>query len=71
MRVLPVPVVVYPIGQDKQAASLLAVAPDFAYFPAAQAVIVPVQALEVNPGVEPYVPAGQGVHAAVVASPIE
>ena len=59
------------MGQDAQAASPLAVAPDFAYFPATQAVIVPVQALEVNPAVKPNVPAGQGVHAAVVASPIE
>jgi len=45
----------------------LAVAPDFAYFPEVQAVIVPVQALEDKPVVEPNVPAGQGVHAAVAA----
>jgi len=39
----------------------LAVAPDFAYFPTAQAVMVPEQALEDKPAVEPNVPAGQGV----------
>ena len=41
----------------------MAVAPDFAYFPATQAVIVPEQVLAVNPAVElePNVPAGQGV----------
>lgn len=45
----------------------MAVAPDFAYFPTAQAVMVPEQALEDKPAVEPNVPAGQGVHAAVAA----
>ena len=35
-----------------------------AYLPIGQAVMVPVQALEVSPVVEPYVPAGQGVHVA-------
>ncbi len=60
MFVLPVVGVVYPVVQDKQAsASVLPVAPAFAYLPIGQAVIVPVQVLTVSPVVEPYVPAGQ------------
>ena len=85
IAVRPDSAVVFPAGQDAQAASPLAVAPVIAYFPTTQAVMGPVQVSTAKPGEEPndptvqgvqvdpmveYVPAGQSVHELIAVLPL-